>query len=369
MKVCLISNQIAAWGKIGGFGTATRALGRGLVKRGLEVHAVVVRRQKHGQRKVENLDGITVHGMSAAETLFSGKIFKEIDADIFHSQEPTLPSHLAQKTMPDRVHIVTCRDPRGCGDHFTEFRNASLKRRLMAPMQWFYEASPSVRVAVRNANVVLSPAPSALDDKIKRLYGRDVSPRFMPYPIDLPETTPQKSETPTVIFVGRFDRRKRIEFFFELVPQFPDVEFLSIGRAHEKSYDQYLRKKWGRLKNLKMTGYISRFDNPGLSDYYERAWILVNTSAREGLPYTFLEAAGYGVAILSCLDPESFASKFGYYVTNGDFEFGLRYLLEKDRWRKRGEKAMAFVRSTWKEKECIDRHLDLYQHLLKAQVH
>jgi hypothetical protein len=69
LKVCLISNQIAAWGKIGGFGTATRALGAGLAKRGIDVSAVVVRRPENGQKKVEMLDGITVYGAGSFETL------------------------------------------------------------------------------------------------------------------------------------------------------------------------------------------------------------------------------------------------------------------------------------------------------------
>ena len=34
MKICLISVEIFAWGKYGGFGRATRIIGRELVKRG-----------------------------------------------------------------------------------------------------------------------------------------------------------------------------------------------------------------------------------------------------------------------------------------------------------------------------------------------
>jgi len=34
MRVCLISVEIFAWGKYGGFGRATRLIGRELAKRG-----------------------------------------------------------------------------------------------------------------------------------------------------------------------------------------------------------------------------------------------------------------------------------------------------------------------------------------------
>ncbi|MDH3284603.1 MAG: glycosyltransferase family 4 protein [Acidobacteriota bacterium] len=367
LKVCLISNQIAAWGKIGGFGTATRALGRGLAAQGVEVHAVVVRRASEGQRRLEQLDGIVVHGMSRPETVVSGRVFRRIGADIYHSQEPTIASRLAQRSMPDRVHVVTCRDPRGWREHFTELRHASLKRRLMAPLTWYYEASPWVKSAVRHSDVVLTPAPRVLDARIHNLYGDQIRPEFVPYPIDFPAGPPRKAERPLILFVGRFDRRKRIEVFFDLARSFPEAEFVAVGRAHEESYDRYLRRKYGGIANLELPGFVSRFDPPGLLEYYERAWVLVNTSAREGLPYTFLEAAGFGVSILSSLDPDGFASRFGYFVKNGDFAQGLHHLLQDQNWRAMGAKGIEYVRATWNEQNCIARHLAVYERLLSKQ--
>ena len=154
MKVCFICNQIASWGKIGGFGTATRAIGAGLAKRGVEVVAVVPRRQQQGQRDAEQLDGITVYGTGSWETMTSGRIFREIDADIYHSQEPTVASRLAQLAVPEKVHIVTCRDPRGIADHFVELNHTNVYRRLIFPVTWYYEVGPHVKRAVRNATKV-----------------------------------------------------------------------------------------------------------------------------------------------------------------------------------------------------------------------
>ena len=45
MRICLICVEIFAWGKYGGFGRATRMLGRELVRRGMSVDAVVPRRK------------------------------------------------------------------------------------------------------------------------------------------------------------------------------------------------------------------------------------------------------------------------------------------------------------------------------------
>jgi len=363
MKVCLISNQIAEWGKIGGFGTATRAIGKGLAEKGIETCAVIPQRASDGQKKVEILDGIKVFGTGKIETMLSGKIFKEIDADIYHSQEPTIASYLAQKACPNAIHIVTCRDPRSLQDHLIELRHTNYKRRLLAPVTWYYEASPWVRKAVQNASAVFSPAPTCLNEKIKELYKTNREPKFVPSPIDLPTREPQKSPEPLAIFVGRWDHRKRIERFFELAKNSPDVKFMAIGRAHDKAYDRHLRETYGDIPNVEMPGFIPRFGNPGINDIYQKAWIIVNTSAREGLPYTFLEATAFGCAILSDVNPDEFASSFGYFVEDDDFEKGLAYLLTSERWQKLGQKAAGFVQETFSEENSIREHLKLYKKL------
>ena len=110
MKVCLIVSQIFAYGKVGGFGSLSRLLGRGLLEAGVEVSAVVPLR-KH-QKPVEDLDGITVHGYPVRSLLFSGGLFRTIGADVYHSQEPSIATYIAMRAMPARKHIVTCQDPR-----------------------------------------------------------------------------------------------------------------------------------------------------------------------------------------------------------------------------------------------------------------
>ena len=72
MRICLISVEIFAWGKFGGFGRATRLIGRELAKRGHEVLAIVPRRQDQGQ--VEILDGITVLGFSPWQPFAASKL-------------------------------------------------------------------------------------------------------------------------------------------------------------------------------------------------------------------------------------------------------------------------------------------------------
>lgn len=381
MRVCLIANQIAAWGKIGGFGTATRALGGALARRGVEVVAVVPRRAGHGQERRAELDGIEVYGESAWHTLTGGRVFWEIGADVYHSQEPTVASRWAQRAVPGAVHVVTCRDPRGWRDHLVELRHATARRRARLPATWLYEIAPWVKTAVRRADAVLCPAPF-LRPAVRRLYGVDA--RFVPSPVASPAEPPRKDPRPLVLSVGRWDRRKRIERFFALAERFPDVRFAAVGRAHEPGEDRRLRRAWGGLPNLDLPGEASLFPPPppgggatageagrgragDLADWYGRAWVLVNTSAREALPYTFLEALAHGVAILSALDPDGVTGRFGEVVEGDGYEEGLARLLSGDAWRDRGRRGAEWVRETFSEERSARLHLELYERLLAAR--
>jgi glycosyltransferase involved in cell wall biosynthesis len=364
MHVCLIANQIAAWGKIGGFGTATRALGGALAARGVRVTAVVPRRSGSGQGPRERLDGIDVRGEHAWSTMASGRVFREIAADVYHSQEPTVASWWAQRAALEAVHVVTCRDPRGWRDHAIELAYGSWRRRLRFPVTWLYEVAPWVKAAVRGADAVLCPA-RFLGEKTFGLYGRRAS--FVPSPVDLPAREPRKSEQPLVLLVGRFDHRKRVERFFELARRFPGVRFAALGRAHEPAYDRRIREQAAPIGNLELPGEASRFAGGELASWYERSWVLVNTSAREALPYTFLEALAYGVAVLAPFDPDEVVSRFGAVVNADRFEEGLEGLLSGGTWRARGESGARWVRETFSEEASLTQHVDLYRRLLAAR--
>ena len=126
LHICLICVEIFAWGKYGGFGRATRLIGRELVKRGVRVTAVVPRRQD--QKPEEILDGIRVLSFGKTDMGEQYRLYKEIDADVYHSEEPSFGTFLAQQAMPHKKHMITFRDPRRISDWLTEFRLPSLSR-------------------------------------------------------------------------------------------------------------------------------------------------------------------------------------------------------------------------------------------------
>ena len=359
MRVCLISVEIFAWGKYGGFGRATRIIGRELSKRGVEVYAVVPRRI--GQRPEEVLDGIRVLSFKPRDVLSAQKLFREANADVYHSQEPSLGTYLAMRAMPERKHIITFRDPRDPKDWRTEFRLPSLNPAQVIA-NWLYEDNWLVRRAVHRADGLFAAA-KIVSPKARVKYHLKVDPEFLPTPVEVPEKI-QKASTPTVCFVSRWDRRKRPEIFFELAKEFPEVRFLAAGKSRNPKWDEYLRVAYGRLPNLEMLGFIDQFRSNDLSEVLEKSWILVNTAAREGLPNAFIEAIAHQCAILSSVDPDGFSSRFGFRVDNDDFVAGLRTLLQDGLWQKRAAAGYEYAKQVFSLDRSINQHLSVYERLI-----
>ncbi|MBJ18175.1 MAG: hypothetical protein CL933_02010 [Deltaproteobacteria bacterium] len=368
MKICLICNQIAAWGKIGGFGTNARRLGGALVERGAEVHAVVLRRPE--QRKVEELDGMTVHGQSTLEVLLATDLYRDLDADIYHALEPTTAAANAFAATPGRVHLVTSMDPRDSHDWRVEFRNATWSRRLKTPLQYYYENGRRVHAAVRAADGVYVEA-EFLQQKTRDLYGLSEAPGLLPKPVAVPGGPFVKDERPLCVFLGRFDPRKRPELFFEVVKRMPDVDFVAIGRAHDATYQSHLERHYFDLPNLTVTGILDGFANPQLHEILSRAWILVHPAAREGLPTAFQEASAREVAILAYVDPGDYVSKFGRVASEDrgvqGLESDLRELIDSGAWRAMGVAGREYNLRHHSIPVSTERHFQVYERHLEQK--
>jgi glycosyltransferase involved in cell wall biosynthesis len=358
MRICLVANEIFAWGKIGGFGRATRMIGRELVKRGFEVTAIIPRR--NNQKPVEYLDGMRVLGFELRNPLSAYRLYKEADADIYHSEEPSFGTFLAMKAVPGRRHIITLQNTRRLEDWLANLRYPSLNR-MQVLTDWLYEDNLFTHYAIHHADG-LYVAAKFLVSRAKKVYHLKQDPIFLPTPVDIPQTI-KKSVTPLVCFVSRLDRLKRPEYFLQLAQSFPEVKFIAVGKSRDPLYEQSLRDRFSGLPNLSMPGMIDPFQSGELSQILGQSWILANTSAKEGLPNAFIEAAAHHCAILSGLDPDGFTTSYGVMVTGDDFGAGLRKLLDHDFWRVQASKGYAYVSSTFSTEKSIDQHIQIYESL------
>ena len=350
-RICLISVEIFAWGKFGGYGKSTRIIGRELVNRGYEVFALIPRREQ--QQKEEMLDGITVLGYAPKEILSIGTLCKKVNADIYHSCEPSIVTWMAMKSQPNAVHLITCQDPKGFDEWIQEFQYPS-KSKLQVVQNYIFEANFLVRKAVRAAHEVYVPAKFQCE-KAQLLYHLKSPAVFLPTPAEIPESI-TKGDSPVVLYMGRLDYRKRPELTLRLAESHPNVRFKIAGKARDPAYGKHLKDTYGHQPNIEFLGFVKQFVGNDHHKLFSEAWIYINTSIREGLPNSFIEAAGHQCAILSHVDPDLFASSYGRQVDADSFSEGLDWLLEDQRWRKQGAAGYTYVRDTYSVEVAMDAH-------------
>lgn len=363
MKVCLIANELFAWGRYGGYGSSARVLATELAN--LRIDVTVVTPRRPGQRPVEVLDGVRVLSFRPTSIREQRQAYCAADADLYHCLEPSLCAYIVQREMPDRGHVVTCRYVRFAGDLVHEVVANLRDRRLKPIASLAYEHNALVRLAVQRAHAVCCEAQFELG-RAQKKFGLSRLPDFVPTPFRMPARLEPKAATPQVCYVGRWDKRKYPELFLELAAKFPAVHFVAIGRAQNPRRDWMLRRRFAGLPNLTMPGFIDQFESAAFDEIVGRSWILANTSRLEGLPRTFLEAAARRCAILSRVDPDGFASRGGYCARSGDFASGLGALLQNDVWRERAEAGAHYVQQHYTPDVATERRARLYARVLEA---
>jgi len=373
LRICFIVSEIFAFKRLGGYGKLVRMLGNCLARRDVEVFAITWR--DPGQSAVEHIDGITVlsfpynyrNGSSLSHIpsyLQAQPLYRIADADIYHSIEASVETYLAERMMPNRKHIIHFQDPYD-EKAYREMSTVdpaydwSTRKKLQ-----FYSTITLLRKACQRADKLCTQAKCFIP-RVRRLYNLDNDEiDFLPNPVEIPQQKIEKAPKPTVCFLGRWDPQKRVHMFLELAKRFSEVNFIALGKGHNEEADRALRAKYRNIPNLKMLGFVSEAEK---SRILSGSWIMVNTSIREGLPISFLEAIAHKTAIISHVNPDNFSTRFGYYAKNGDFESGLKYLLQNDLWEKKGREGYAYVSKVHDAHRVIDQYIAVYKNLLEQQ--
>jgi len=178
-------------------------------------------------------------------------------------------------------------------------------------------------------------------------------------PVDLTQKFPPVQSSKVVLWVGKSDLVKRPELALKLAKEFPEYDFKFImSFSNENIHIETLAK----AKNLPNVTILPYIPYEQVEEIYAKAGLLVNTSVFEGFPNTFLQAAKYGVPILSLnVDPDGMLTEHGCGMyCHGDFATmkpALAKLMAKDTARECGANGLEYVRK-YHDKTVIGRQFE-----------
>jgi len=190
---------------------------------------------------------------------------------------------------------------------------------------------------------------------LSRTYGVDatvVPNGYQP----VAEPAPHRNRE-AVLWVGTLDRtQKRPHLYLDLAERCPDVQFRLVGPVDRSSeYQRRIAERADALSNVTFVGAVS----PGeIHEEYRRAVALVNTSAYEGFPNTFLEAWRQATPVASlAVDPRRFVdTDWGY--ADGDLD-ALAGIIETvwtdtEQRARLGQRARANFESSYTDADLVE---------------
>ena len=183
----------------------------------------------------------------------------------------------------------------------------------------------------------------------------------IPNSVDLGHCTPgghaARFETPTLLYLGRLKRYKRVDLPIRAVAALRDrglgVRLIVAGAGDEEPGLRALAGRLGTDDAVEFRGFVSEEDKVRL---FRRAWIHLLTSPKEGWGITNLEAAACGTPTIASDSPGLRDSvvdgETGFLVPHGDvgaLAERIRAVVEDRNLRERlGRQARAFAeRFTW----------------------
>lgn len=160
------------------------------------------------------------------------------------------------------------------------------------------------RVPLRVAAAIV--AQSETQQAWVRRYGRD-SP-IIPSGFPVPEWHDDQRDR--VLWVGTLRALKQPDRFLDLAAALPEQRFVLVGGPGEDAaLAQRVAARAGGLPNLQFEGFVPYRQ---MSEYFQHARLLINTSTYEGFPNTFVLAWLHGAVVVSLgVDPDGQLTRAG----------------------------------------------------------
>lgn len=299
--ICFVSESIHSFYGSGvpeGVGGAERQqymLARELVKEGLEVSVVTIRRE--GVNRVEIHDGVEVWNILPKKrglkniphksiSLF--RALQQVDADIYYARGNDFL--YISLSMLCRFHDASF--------VFAVANDANVEPSHINRKPVFIR--PLYRYAIRAADAITALTPHQRD-VLETIHG--VEATVIPCGYDIPSEADilDHDERKYVLWVGRLDQdQKHPDRFIELARRLPDIQFVMIGPPADddpnRSYFEKIRQEAVTLDNLEFYKFVPPNE---IHEFFKQSMLLVNTSEYEGFGNVFLEAWRYATPVVT----------------------------------------------------------------------
>jgi len=223
---------------------------------------------------------------------------------------------------------------------WTAFREASLPVALATvllelPIPRVFRGLPAVAVSG-----------STRDDLVRRGFGREditVIPNGVDLSVYRPDPTLERYPEPTLLYLGRLKRYKRVDLLLKAVARLRDqgvqVRLLVGGKGDHRPALERAAARLGGADRIRFLGFVPEAEKLELM---RRSWVNLLTSPKEGWGIVNLEAAACGTPTVASDAPGLRDSVqdgvTGFLVPHGDVDAlasGIRRILEDADLRER----------------------------------
>ena len=324
MRFCMITTFYPPY-SYGGDATYVRALARGLVERGHDVHVIsntdayALRSAAHPDICIDNEDGVIVHRLRSAFSRLAPLIVQQTSRPGMYSLE--LKKILAQRFDVLHFHNISLVGGLGvlamgdaalklyslhehwlfCAAHIL-WKNGSKRcdgatclscsiRSGIPPQIWRYFKMRDRYLGQVDRIFSSSHFTADLHRRAGITQTIDVLPLFSGIPANCfdPAQMLPKRARPLFLFVGRVTASKGIEGLLRVAATMTDMDFMIVGEGDLRSK---LMKIYGPARNINFVGPIAQFD---LARVYASATALVLPSlAPETFGLGIVEASQFG---------------------------------------------------------------------------
>lgn len=182
---------------------------------------------------------------------------------------------------------------------------------LSKPVRWLFER------AITDAAIIIAQT-AYQAHRLDQEY--DIRATIVPNGYPPAEDFTSYDKRRYFLWVGRLDEDQKCpHYYLDLAERVRSERFLLIGpNGQDVEYNNQIRRRANELDNVVDKGSIEPDD---IHDFYRDAIALINTSAYEGFPNTFLEAWRYHTPVLSLsVDPNRFINPEIGGHANDNFE-------------------------------------------------